>query len=170
MSGHHRHAWRCAALLLLASFVVPADSVRAEVGEVTGSVKVFEKRILRGLRESEQPSGVLVYLTGFKQSAPETAVQLHQRDRRFEPPLLPIVVGQTVEFQGLDLVLRGKRVVGSMMGHNRFRIDMPRFVDFYLDGRLKLDEMISARLELDQVNTAFDKMKAGEVARSVIAF
>ena len=81
-----------------------------------------------------------------------------------------VPIGQTVEFQGLDLVLQGKRIVGSMMGSNRFRLDMPRFVDFYLDGRLKLDEMISTRLGLDAVNTAFEKMKAGLVARSVITF
>jgi S-(hydroxymethyl)glutathione dehydrogenase/alcohol dehydrogenase len=81
-----------------------------------------------------------------------------------------VPVGQMVEFPGLDVVLQGKRIVGSMMGGNRFRIDMPRYVDFYLQGRLRLDEMISARLPLDEVNTAFDKMKAGEVARSVITF
>jgi S-(hydroxymethyl)glutathione dehydrogenase/alcohol dehydrogenase len=76
--------------------------------------------------------------------------------------------GTQLELPGFDLVLGGKTVVGSMMGGNRFRIDMPRYVDFYLDGRLKLDEMISARLRLDQIQTAFDKMKAGEVARSVV--
>ena len=43
-------------------------------------------------------------------------------------------------------------------------------VDFYLDGRLSLDEMISARLTLDQVNGAFDRMRNGEVARQVIVF
>ena len=42
---------------------------------------------------------------------------------------------------------------------------MPRYVDFYLDGRLRLDEMISARIPLDQVNTAFDRMRKGEAAR-----
>ncbi|MBW2244539.1 MAG: Zn-dependent alcohol dehydrogenase [Deltaproteobacteria bacterium] len=82
--------------------------------------------------------------------------------------VVPIGVG--VEFQPLDLVLQGKTIVGSMMGSNRFRIDMPRYVDFYLDGRLKLDEMISTRLSLEEVNTAFEKMKAGEIARSVISF
>ena len=76
--------------------------------------------------------------------------------------------GTNLELPGLDLVLSGKRVVGSMMGSNRFRLDMPRYVDFYLDGRLRLDEMISARLPLEEINTAFDKMKAGEAARSVI--
>ncbi len=79
-------------------------------------------------------------------------------------------LGQTVEVPMLDVVISGKKVLGSMMGDNRFRIDMPRYVDFYLDGRLRLDEMISARLSLDEVNDAFAKMKAGEVARSVIRF
>ena len=57
-----------------------------------------------------------------------------------------------------------------MMGDNRFRVDMPRFVDLYLDGRLKLDEMISARMPLDRVNDAFDAMRQGTAARSVIVF
>jgi S-(hydroxymethyl)glutathione dehydrogenase/alcohol dehydrogenase len=79
-----------------------------------------------------------------------------------------VPVGTSLELPGLDLVLSGKRVVGSMMGSNRFRLDMPRYVDFYLDGRLRLDEMISARLPLEQINAAFEKMKAGEAARSVV--
>jgi S-(hydroxymethyl)glutathione dehydrogenase/alcohol dehydrogenase len=78
--------------------------------------------------------------------------------------------GTNIELPGLDIVIQGKTVVGSMMGSNRFRIDMPRYVDFYLDGRLLLDEMISTRLALDEVNLAFEKMKAGEVARSVIVW
>jgi S-(hydroxymethyl)glutathione dehydrogenase/alcohol dehydrogenase len=78
--------------------------------------------------------------------------------------------GSTCELPTLDLVINGKNIKGSMMGDNRFRIDMPRYVDFYMDGRLHLDEMISARLPLDEINSAFDKMKAGEVARSVIVF
>jgi S-(hydroxymethyl)glutathione dehydrogenase/alcohol dehydrogenase len=81
-----------------------------------------------------------------------------------------VPIGQNVELPGLDIVISGKSILGSMMGGNRFRIDMPRYVDFYLDGRLQLDEMISARMPLAEINTAFDKMKAGEVARSVIHF
>ena len=56
------------------------------------------------------------------------------------------------------------------MGSNRFRVDMPRYIDLYLDGRLKLDELVSRRISLDEVNDGFDAMKAGEVARSVIMF
>ena len=57
-----------------------------------------------------------------------------------------------------------------MMGDNRFRIDMPRYVDFYLDGRLRLDEMISLRIPLDDVNDALARLEGGEIARSVIVF
>jgi S-(hydroxymethyl)glutathione dehydrogenase/alcohol dehydrogenase len=81
-----------------------------------------------------------------------------------------VPIGVSVGFPLFDLVLSGKKILGSMMGDNRFRIDMPRYCDFYLDGRLRLDEMISARIRLEDVNDAFEKMKAGAVARSVIVF
>jgi len=68
------------------------------------------------------------------------------------------------------ITLQEKREMGSMMGSNRFRMNMPRYLDFYLDGRLKLDEMISGRIGLEDVNDAFEGMKKGEVARSVIVF
>jgi S-(hydroxymethyl)glutathione dehydrogenase / alcohol dehydrogenase len=80
-----------------------------------------------------------------------------------------IPVGQMVELHGVDF-LGEKKIQGSNMGSNRFRVDMPRYVDLYLQGRLKLDELVSARIKLEEVNEAFDAMKAGEVARSVIVF
>ena len=39
----------------------------------------------------------------------------------------------------------GKTLQGSTMGSNRFKVDMPRYVEFYLNGQLKLDEMITRR-------------------------
>ena len=81
-----------------------------------------------------------------------------------------VPAGVDISLSGLDIVLQGKRILGSMMGGNRFRIDMPKYVDFYLDGRLKLDEMISGRIKLDEINQAFADMKLGKVARQVIVF
>lgn len=79
-------------------------------------------------------------------------------------------MGQNIEVPGIDFLLSEKKLIASMMGSNSFRVDMPRYVDFYLRGQLKLDEMISARLPLDEINTAFDQMRAGKAARSVITF
>jgi S-(hydroxymethyl)glutathione dehydrogenase/alcohol dehydrogenase len=81
-----------------------------------------------------------------------------------------VPLGKMVELHIAEITLQEKRVVGSMMGSNRFRLDMPRYVDFYLDGRLKLDEMISGRIPLEEVNDAFDGMRKGEIARQVITF
>lgn len=80
-----------------------------------------------------------------------------------------IPVGQNVELPGVSFLFE-KKIQGSNMGSNRFRVDMPRYVDLYLDGRLKLDELVSARISLDDVNDGFEKMKQGSVARSVIVF
>ncbi len=80
-----------------------------------------------------------------------------------------IPVGQKIELSGSSFLME-KRIQGSSMGSNRFRVDMPRLVDFYLSGKLHLDEMISKRIKLEQVNEAFEDMEAGAVARSVIIF
>ncbi|MFT7245808.1 MAG: S-(hydroxymethyl)glutathione dehydrogenase/alcohol dehydrogenase [Candidatus Azotimanducaceae bacterium] len=80
-----------------------------------------------------------------------------------------IPVGVKVELMGSDF-LREKKMQGSFMGSNRFRVDMPRFIDFYLQGKLHLDEMISKRISLSEINTAFEDIKTGSVARSVIVF
>jgi S-(hydroxymethyl)glutathione dehydrogenase/alcohol dehydrogenase len=80
-----------------------------------------------------------------------------------------IPVGQKVELDGPKF-LTERKIQGTNMGSNRFRIDMPRYIDYYLQGRLNLDDMISRRGKLEDVNEAFRAMKAGEVARTVLMF
>ena len=80
-----------------------------------------------------------------------------------------VPVGTNVELHGPDF-LREKKIQGSSMGSNHFRVDMPRLVEFYLRGDLKLDEMISGRIKLEDINGAMDDLRTGEVARNVIAF
>ena len=80
-----------------------------------------------------------------------------------------IPVGVKIELMGAAF-LQEKKIQGSMMGSNRFRVDMPRFIDFYLQGKLHLDQLISKRIKLEQINDAFADMKTGAVARSVIVF
>jgi S-(hydroxymethyl)glutathione dehydrogenase / alcohol dehydrogenase len=80
-----------------------------------------------------------------------------------------IPVGDSVELPGFAF-LAEKKIQGSNMGSNRFRVDMPRYVDMYLQGRLNLDDMISTRIPLDEVNAAFARMRTGEIARDVILF
>ncbi|WP_088279761.1 Zn-dependent alcohol dehydrogenase [Ideonella sp. A 288] len=77
--------------------------------------------------------------------------------------------GVNIELRGTDF-LAEKRIQGSLMGSNRFTVDMPRLVDLYLQGRLHLDQMISQRIALAQINEGFAELQRGELARSVIVF
>jgi Zn-dependent alcohol dehydrogenase len=67
-------------------------------------------------------------------------------------------------------VYDGKKVIGSNMGSTRLRVDIPRLVELYQAGRLKLDELITARYPLEQINEAIEAMERGEALRNVIVF
>jgi S-(hydroxymethyl)glutathione dehydrogenase/alcohol dehydrogenase len=75
----------------------------------------------------------------------------------------------TIEFPWLAIRPECK-VQTSRMGSNQFRSDIPNYLEFYRQGRLDLDSMISRRGRLADINDAFRAMKAGEVARTVLMF
>ncbi|MBV8302873.1 MAG: Zn-dependent alcohol dehydrogenase [Acidimicrobiia bacterium] len=70
----------------------------------------------------------------------------------------------------LGLVLQEKTIKGCWYGSSNVRQDVPKLIDLYKKGDLKLDELISREISLDEVNDAFEAMKTGEVARSVIVY
>ncbi len=76
----------------------------------------------------------------------------------------------TVPVHVADLVWNEQRVIGSRMGGTQLQVDVPRLVKLYLDGRLKLDELITARYPLERVNEAIAAMERGEALRNVIVF
>ena len=111
-------------------------------------------------------------------------------DHAFEAVGLPMLVTQAVQ----SLAIRGTAtVVGvlpagakiefpwealrpecrlqtSRMGSNAFRFDIPNHLELYEQGRLRLDEMITHRIALDDLNDAFRRMDEGEGARSLVVF
>lgn len=78
--------------------------------------------------------------------------------------------GQTLELDALQLAYDGKTIIGSNYGGLVPARDFPRVAAAYLAGELPLDELISSRVSLDEVNDAFDAMRRGERTRSVIVF
>jgi S-(hydroxymethyl)glutathione dehydrogenase/alcohol dehydrogenase len=75
--------------------------------------------------------------------------------------------GAKVEFDGVSF-LAEKRVIGSMYGSTNFREHMPKLIELFLKERLDLSSLVSQRMPLEDVNRAFDLMKEGKVARSVL--
>ena len=77
----------------------------------------------------------------------------------------------TVSFPVFPIVLGGpRRIIGSRMGSARLSVDVPRLVKLYQHGRLKLDELITARYPLEQINEAIEVVEKGEALRNVIVF
>jgi len=68
------------------------------------------------------------------------------------------------------LLVTGRSWRGTAFGGTKGRTQVPGLVDRYLSGRVKLDEMVSATLPLEQINDAFDAMHNGDVIRSVIQY
>jgi S-(hydroxymethyl)glutathione dehydrogenase/alcohol dehydrogenase len=73
-------------------------------------------------------------------------------------------------FGPTDLASAGQRILGSKMGSARIRIDIPALVDLYRQGRLKLDELITDRYPLEDINEAVDAVRRGEALRNVLVF
>lgn len=80
-----------------------------------------------------------------------------------------IPFGTKIELHGADF-LRDRKIQGTSMGGNRFRVDMPRLLELWRQGRLKLDHLISGHLKLEEINEGFAKLKSGAPVRNLIDF
>lgn len=67
-------------------------------------------------------------------------------------------------------LVTGRRWLGSAFGGARGRTDVPKIVDWYMDGRIRIDELITHRLPLDRINDGFALMERGESIRSVVVY
>ncbi len=78
--------------------------------------------------------------------------------------------GAKTEIEPVAFAYSGTQIVGSPMGDTVLARDIPWLTDLYMQGRLKLDELISARWSLDQINEAIADTKSGTARRNVIVF
>ena len=77
--------------------------------------------------------------------------------------------GHEISTRPFQLVT-GRKWEGSAFGGARGRTDVPKIVDWYMDGKIKIDELITHKLSLEQINEGFELMKRGESIRSVVMF
>ena len=83
--------------------------------------------------------------------------------------MLPLAEELTIPNAGMSF-LGEKGIVGSYYGSTRQTYDMPWLMELYRQKRLKIDELITRKYELGQINEAYEALKGGEVNRSVIVF
>ena len=77
--------------------------------------------------------------------------------------------GEEISTRPFQLVT-GRNWRGSAFGGARGRTDVPRIVDWYMDGRINIDDLITHRLTLDEINDGFELMHKGESIRSVVVY
>jgi S-(hydroxymethyl)glutathione dehydrogenase/alcohol dehydrogenase len=95
-----------------------------------------------------------------------------QAFRMTRPGGMAVIVGWTNQDMTVNIgdLIYDRVLRGSMMGSNRFRIDIPRWLELHRQGRLRLEELITARLNLDQINDGFSAMVEGTGVRSIVIF
>lgn len=77
--------------------------------------------------------------------------------------------GMKLELEASSFI-KDRRIQGSSMGSNRFRVDIPNLLSFYRQGRLNLDHLISERIPLTRINEGFDNLRGGAPVRQLIDF
>jgi S-(hydroxymethyl)glutathione dehydrogenase/alcohol dehydrogenase len=156
-----------------ASRVIAVDTVphKLEMAKQFGATDVVDASAANPIMQVQDLTDGGVHYSfeaiGLKATAEQAFSMLRRGGTATVIGMIPL--GQSVEIPGVELLFE-KKLQGSNMGSNRFRVDMPRYIELYLQGRLKLDELVSRRIKLDEVNDGFDAMKTGELARSVIVF
>ncbi len=67
-------------------------------------------------------------------------------------------------------LLLGKVLTGTTQGDIRANVDIPRYVDLFMDGKLPIDKLITTSCDLDEINEAYGALERGEVVRTVVRF
>lgn len=133
-----------------ATYVATPDDARAIIKEATGRKGVSHALVTVG-------------------SAPAISSAL----RYIEPGGELVIVGMPasdneIEIDPVIIAAAGHRIVGSKMGTSQIRRDIPQLIEWYREGKLKLDELVSGTFTLDEINTAIDDVASGAVIRNVI--
>jgi S-(hydroxymethyl)glutathione dehydrogenase / alcohol dehydrogenase len=110
-----------------------------------------------------------VFVTVGVSGAAEQAISLMRRNGATVIVGMP-PVGVSATFDPGWLAADGQRILGSKMGSARLPVDVPKIVELYGQGRLKLDELITARFPFANINEAIASSRAGAALRNVVMF
>jgi Zn-dependent alcohol dehydrogenase len=144
-------------------------TVAASFG-ATHMVDPVQEDTAAAVRSLTQGRGVDYVFVGVGQAAViEAALGLVRRGGTVVVLGMP-ASGETIRVVGVDLVHDDKRILGHKIGSGSGRLVdvVPRLIELYDDGRLKLDELISSRYPLEEINEAIVSASGGDALRNVI--
>ena len=161
------------AALAGASRVIAIDTVssKLDVAKEMGATDVINASNVDPVEAIKELTGGGVHYSfeaiGTKKTAEQSFAMLRPGGTATIIGMVPF--GIKIELHGADF-LRDRKIQGTSMGGNRFRVDMPRLLELWRQGRLKLDTLISGKIKLEQINEGFEMLKSGAPVRNLIDF
>ncbi len=149
-----------------------ADNKLAAAREfgATHTLNPSREDVVNTVRSLTQGRGAdYVFVTVGSGPAISTSVGLLRRSGTAVVVGMP-AVGVKTEIEALDFADNGQILMGSKMGSARISVDVPKLVALYERKKLKLDELVTARYALDDINEAISAVKNSEALRNVIVF
>ncbi len=136
----------------------------------THSINSVEEDVLKKVRSLTGGRGAdFVFVTVGSVKAIDQGIDLLRRVGTLVLVGMP-AIGAKTSIEPLNIADAGQRIIGSKMGSTRLRVDVPKLIELYQQGRLKLDELVTRRYPLSQINEAIASVNRGEALRNVIVF
>ena len=155
---------------IIAVDIVPGKRETALAFGATATLDPTTGELAAGVRGLTGGRGAdYVFVTVGSKAAIEQGIGLLRRGGTLVIVGMP-ASGVTVDLDPASLAADGQRVLGSKMGSSRISSDIPRLVELYRDGQLKLDELVSGRYPLAAINEAIADLRQGTALRNVIVF
>ena len=155
---------------IIAIDVVPSKLEVSRHFGATHALNATERNLRQQLRDLTGGRGAdYVFVTVGAKPAFQQAFDLVARSGAIVLVGMP-ADGVKMELEAGLLASDNIRMLGSKMGDARIQIDIPKLVELYQQGRLKLDEMVSGRYPLERINEAMDSTRSGATIRNVITF
>ncbi len=158
------------AARIIALDVVDLKLAAAKTFGATHAINAQQDTVRQTIRDLTEGRGAdYVFVTVGNTSAVQQGLTLLRRAGTLVIVGMP-QAGATVPLPVVNVASAGLRILGSFMGSSRFSIDIPWLIDLYQQGRLKLDELITARYPLAEINEAIETMEKGLALRNVIVW
>ena len=155
---------------IIASDPVASKRNAAKTFGATDAIDPADGNAYNAVRTLTEGRGAdYVFITVGSKTAIEQGVRLMRKAGTMVIVGMP-PSGVMTEIETVKLADSGQRIIGSKMGSTRLREDIPVLVAHYQEGHLKLDELISGRYSLDQINDAIASVTRNEALRNVIVF
>ncbi len=164
-----------AAALMNVAKVIAIDIYEHKLGlartfGATHTLNARKQRPVPAIRELTDGRGVdyAIEAAGLKQTMEQAFASVRSDGG------LAVIIGNLPYQHKISIdpfaLIEGKRIIGSWGGETNPDRDFPRYIELYLAGRLKLDELITHRFQLEDVNSAFSALDSGKVARAIVEF